>query len=253
MFEHASTRATAENTFYYSDSMNRGNRENANQRAAQGPTTALAQLSASLIHDLRNPLTAISASAELLIGEDFNCTQSKRLAMNIYRASQRLEHLFQDLVDISRGNQEVFASCRLLDVILRAVEQLRPAAESQDAGIKIAAASWIAVSVRSKSMERVFVNLLTNALESMPAGGQIAITAQIVTCDVVVTIDDTGRGVPEELRPKLFKPFVSGDKKNGIGLGLVLSRQTVLDHGGDLWLGDKAGPGARFCLRLPLE
>jgi signal transduction histidine kinase len=143
--------------------------------------------------------------------------------------------------------------CRLSDVILTAVEQLKPTAESQDIGITITAPGWIAVSVRSKSMGRVFVNLISNALESMSRGGQISISVKVATGHVTVTIDDTGRGVPEELRPKLFKAFVSGDKKNGIGLGLLLSRQTLLDHGGDLWLEDKAGPGARFCLRLPLE
>jgi len=101
-------------------------------------------------------------------------------------------------------------------------------------------------------MERAFLNMMINALESMPAGGRLCIAGRVDGNDVIVNIDDTGRGIPSHLRHRLFQPFSSDGKKNGIGLGLTFSRQTVVDHGGDLWLGRKSGQGARFCLRLPV-
>src|ERR1700731_342360 len=70
--------------------------------------------------------------------------------------------------------------------------------------------------------------------------------------NIIVRVDDTGPGINPSLRGRLFQPFVTAGKKNGLGLGLALSRQTLLDHGGDMWA-DSDGPGARFCLRLPME
>ena len=65
-------------------------------------------------------------------------------------------------------------------------------------------------------------------------------------------VEDTGPGINPAVRGRLFQPFVTAGKKNGLGLGLALSRQTLLDHGGDMWA-DGDGPGACFCLRLPMH
>jgi signal transduction histidine kinase len=66
-----------------------------------------------------------------------------------------------------------------------------------------------------------------------------------------VHVEDTGPGIAPEIRARLFEPFVSAGKRNGLGLGLALSRQTVLDHGGDMWVESTPGRGARFSFRLP--
>ena len=68
---------------------------------------------------------------------------------------------------------------------------------------------------------------------------------------VLVSVEDNGPGIAPEIRANLFQPFVSAGKRNGLGLGLALSRQTVLDHGGDMWVDPVPGRGARFCFRLP--
>ena len=88
------------------------------------------------------------------------------------------------------------------------------------------------------------------AIEAMPEGGRIDIAAERNGHNVLVSVDDTGPGVPAEVRQRLFQPFVTSGK-NGLGLGLALSRQTVLDHGGDLWIEDDGAAGARFRLKLP--
>jgi signal transduction histidine kinase len=67
----------------------------------------------------------------------------------------------------------------------------------------------------------------------------------------LVHVEDTGPGIAPEIRARLFEPFVSAGKRNGLGLGLALSRQTVLDHGGDMWVESVPGRGARFSFRLP--
>jgi signal transduction histidine kinase len=67
----------------------------------------------------------------------------------------------------------------------------------------------------------------------------------------MVQVTDNGPGISPEIRSRLFQPFVSAGKRNGLGLGLALSRQTVLDHGGDMWVESEPGHGATFCFRLP--
>jgi signal transduction histidine kinase len=109
----------------------------------------------------------------------------------------------------------------------------------------------IELPLKRTRMERALVNLISNAIEAMPGGGQVRISAQIAADSVVVHVDDTGPGVAPEIRSRLFQPFVTAGKSNGVGLGLVFARQTVLEHGGDLWLDIAPGGGARFSLRLP--
>jgi signal transduction histidine kinase len=101
-------------------------------------------------------------------------------------------------------------------------------------------------------MERVFLNLIANAVDAMPGGGCVEIRAERNGESVVVHVDDTGPGIPLSVRKRLFQPFVS-EGKNGLGLGLALARQTVLDHGGDLWAEETTSSGARFRLRLPYQ
>jgi signal transduction histidine kinase len=100
-------------------------------------------------------------------------------------------------------------------------------------------------------MKLMFFNLITNAREAMPGGGEIRIGATTSRDDVLVAIEDTGPGIPHQIRDKVFEPFATAGKENGLGLGLAISRQAVLDHGGDMWIEPAAG--ARFVIRLPLE
>jgi len=89
-----------------------------------------------------------------------------------------------------------------------------------------------------------------NALESMTGGGVITVSAAAEPDSVVVTVSDTGLGIAPEIRSRLFQPFVTARKKSGLGLGLALARQAVVDHGGDMWA-DSSESGASFLFRLP--
>jgi signal transduction histidine kinase len=217
------------------------------------PVASLAMLSASLVHDLRNRLTAISAAAELLIDMDLPSADSKHLALNLYRSSRHVEQLVQELLNLSLGGRRACEDCKLVDIIQKALEQISDAAESQGIHVEVVASSSIRLRLERKRTEGVFLNLMINALEAMPAGGRLRISARAEHGEVIVEVDDTGCGIPDLARSKLFQPFVSSGKTNGIGLGLAISRNAVVEQGGDLWLGEKIGTGALFCLRLPLS
>ncbi len=209
----------------------------------------IGRLSTSIVHDLRNPLAAIYGGAEMLVDSDLPPPQVKRLAQNIYRASRRIQELLQDLVNVSRGKPKAVEVCRLRDVIGAAWDTLARAAETQSVTVSLHVPEEIELPLERSRMERVFVNLFSNSLDAMPDGGHIEIVARREASVVLVEVGDTGPGISSEVRASLFQPFHSG-KRNGLGLGLALSRQTVLDHGGDMWADGDGASGAHFCLRL---
>lgn len=213
--------------------------------------STIGRLSGSIVHDLRNPLAAIYGGAEMLVDGDLPPAHVKRLAGNIYRASRRIQELLQDLLNVSRGKTTAPELCRLREVALSATESLTAAAEGQGVHVDVSIPPEIEVPLERSRMERAFVNLIGNALEAMPDGGAIRISAVLERSSVVVQVEDTGPGIAPEIRSSLFQPFVTAGKRNGLGLGLALTRQTVLEHGGDMWVESEPGRGARFKFRLP--
>jgi signal transduction histidine kinase len=213
--------------------------------------STIGRLSGSIVHDLRNPLAAIYGGAEMLVDVDLPPTHVKRLASNIYRASRRMQELLQDLLNVSRGKGSAPEMCRLREVAAAACEALANAAEQQGVVLALEIPAEIEVPLERSRVERVFVNLIGNALEAMAGGGEVRLTAEMQNGAAVVHVEDTGPGIAHEIRAQLFQPFVSAGKRNGLGLGLALSRQTVLDHGGDMWVESAQGHGARFSFRLP--
>jgi signal transduction histidine kinase len=214
--------------------------------------STIGRLSTSLVHDLRNPLAAIYGGAEMLVDGHLPPAAVNRLARNIYNSSRRIQELLQDLSNVGRGRVEGAEHCRLAEVVRAACEMHADAAEAQSVGLHVDVPADLELPMERSRMERVFGNLIGNALEAMPSAGEVSIRAFTEDAAVVVEVRDSGPGVPPDIAPRLFQPFVSAGKKNGLGLGLALSRQTVLDHGGDLWLASRAGESARFCVRLPL-
>jgi two-component system sensor kinase FixL len=136
-------------------------------------------------------------------------------------------------------------------VALAACDSLAAAAEHQGIAVLLEIPSEIEVPLERSRVERVFANLIGNALEAMPSGGEVRITAELRDGAAVVSVQDNGPGIAPEIRSQLFQPFVSAGKRNGLGLGLALSRQTVIDHGGDMWVESRPSRGARFSFRLP--
>ncbi|MGA3236457.1 MAG: HAMP domain-containing sensor histidine kinase [Bryobacteraceae bacterium] len=213
--------------------------------------STIGRLSGSIVHDLRNPLAAIYGGAEMMVDADLPPAHMKRLAANIYRASRRIQELLQDLLNVSRGKTGAPEVCRLREVASAACDSLAAAAETQGVAIALAVPPEIELPLDRSRMERAFVNLVGNALEAMPEGGQVRISASLENGSALIQVEDTGPGIAPEIRANLFQPFVTAGKRNGLGLGLALTRQTVLEHGGDMWVASEPGRGARFFLRLP--
>jgi len=208
-------------------------------------------LSTSIIHDLRNPLGAIYAAAEILADLDPGPTQVKRLATNIYRAAGRMRELLADLNSVACGIRSAAELCDICEVIAAAFDAVSAATENHSVQILLEVPEGIELPLMRSRMERVFFNLIANGLEAMPTGGKLRIVGRKARDCVLIELEDTGPGIPRGIRDRLFEPFVTAGKPGGLGLGLALSRQTVLDHGGDIWT--EPATGARFVIRLPLN
>ena len=211
------------------------------------------RLASSIVHDLRNPLAAIYGGSEMLLHAELPAHQQKRLLANLYKASKKIQDMLEDLLNISRGKTaELREECLLEEIVQAAMDPLRNLAEGQKVEFTVAVPEGVLVAADRGRLERAFGNLLVNALEVMPGGGRISIDARMEGGSITVRVRDTGPGIHPEIRNRLFEPFASAGKKNGTGLGLALARQTVLDHGGEMWAESELGRGATFFVRLPL-
>jgi signal transduction histidine kinase len=215
--------------------------------------STIGRLATSIVHDLRNPLASIYGGAEMLVDSDLAPSQVKRLASNIYKASRRIQRLLQELVDVSGGKSGETEVCSLRAIAEEAKEAMTATADAQAVRLTLDIPGDLMLPLRPDRVSRVFVNLIANAIEAMPAGGDVHISAETSGESVQVEVRDTGQGIAAEVRDRLFQPFVTSGEKGSLGLGLALARQTVLEHGGDMWAASRPGEGASFLFWLPLK
>jgi signal transduction histidine kinase len=209
------------------------------------------RLATSIIHDLRNPLAAIYGGAEMLVDGELSVDQVKKLATSIYGSSRQILAMLQELADTSRGRGRRREPCRLRDVVLAACDSLADAASRPGVSLDCDVSPEIELTLDRPSVERVFQNLISNAIDALPHGGHVRVSAESTNHSVVVSVEDDGAGISSEVRPHLFEPFATAGKRHGMGLGLALSKRTILDHGGEIWADSTSGHGARFLIRLP--
>jgi signal transduction histidine kinase len=227
-------------------------RQSRDELIRQERINTLGRIASSIVHDLRNPLAAIYGGAEMLVDIDnLPASHTKRLSQNIYRASRQVLMLLDDLMALVRGKSPVIEICRMSEIVEDAWSAVASQAEAANVGFQVSGEAALDAPMERARIERVFTNLFANAIQAMPDGGAISVEVAKEHGSAIVTVRDTGPGIPVAIRSKLFQPFTSAGKSNGSGLGLALSRQTVLAHGGDLWLEDGA-LGACFRLKLPL-
>jgi signal transduction histidine kinase len=212
---------------------------------------ALGTLAMSVVHDLRNPLAAIHVGAEMLKGSQFTEEQVRRLARNIYIASDQIQELLRDYVDLCLTMDTQPRPSDLRSLVDRAVDKIAAVAEAQSVVVVHDVPADLVLTLDRGRIGSVLANLLRNALEAMPTGGSIRISSIPAEGSVVIRVRDTGPGIAPEICDRLFQPFVTARKQSGWGFGLAQARQVVIDHGGEMWLESTSGSGACFAFSLP--
>ena len=204
----------------------------------------------SIVHDLRNPLSTIQVSAEVLISSRLSERQVHRIARNLYGASVRMKELLDEILTRYNGADRDLEPCNLRELAIGAIDKVALVAEAQSVQIIQNIPENLLITLDRQRIQRVLVNLFVNALDAMPSGGNIRISAIPEHSSVLIKVRDNGPGIDPEIRDRLFQPFATAGKSGGLGLGLAFSRQAVLDHGGQMWV-ETSGKGACFAFCLP--
>ncbi len=205
----------------------------------------------SIVHDLRNPLSAIHGCAEILIGSKLSEPQVRRIAHNVFDASVRMKELLDEFLGQYRGMRASASLAGVRGLISGAVDKVALLAESQFVQVVQNVPENLVIAVNRPRIQRVLVNLLVNALDVMPDGGTIRISAIPQRDSVLIKVRDTGPGIAPEILGRLFQPFATAGKATGLGLGLFFARQAVTDHGGEIWT-ESSRDGACLVISLPM-
>lgn len=209
---------------------------------------AIGQMASVIGHELRNPLTAVT-NALYLVRTGLGAEISDRMRGNLdlaEREVQRAAAVAQDITDFVRPRKpqpEPFTLDRLVSETLEAAPPPANINVSTRVGRITVLADWV-------QLGEVVTNLVTNAYQAMPDGGEVQIWADRVGEKVRMGVQDNGPGIPPDVAKTIFDPFVT-TKTRGTGLGLAIVRRIVEDHGGNIELEDFDGPGTRFVIRLP--
>jgi signal transduction histidine kinase len=205
----------------------------------------IGRLMSGIVHDLRNPLAAIIGGAELMATGTLDSAQMKRLSTNLGDSARTIEKLLEDLLETSRQREEKATGQNLAELVSSVVATIPPKPT-----VVVNIPGHFDVLVPPFRIERALMNVLRNAVEASQDSGEIHVWAERRENRVALFVDDSGPGISPAIRSSLFQPFVTSGKAKGLGLGLALSREILLQAGGDLTLEDKPGLGARFVLWL---
>jgi signal transduction histidine kinase len=205
----------------------------------------------SIIHDLKNPICIIRCCSEL-ISREVKDPRLLELTAMTDKAVDGMLSMTQELLDYALGS--VTLSCESVS-IWGLLDELNQQALGLLPGNNIQFAKNIRydgnVLVDVTRFTRVLCNLIKNAREAMPKGGILTIGTDLVDDQVVIRISDTGIGVPPDLLPKLFEPFVTHGKTHGTGLGMAIAKSVVAAHAGKISVSSVQGSGTTVEIHLP--
>jgi len=219
---------------------------------------------ATLSHELRTPLNAILGWVSMLRHHQIDSQRVERALCVVERNAQAQAQLVNDVLDVSRmvtGRLTlVRASVRMGEVILNAVDSVKPSAEARRIEIGIDIPDDLPpILGDAERLQQVCWNLLTNAVKFTPEGGRIMVRAARDRSHVEMTVTDTGMGLTAEFLPYAFERFRQGDQSftrthGGLGLGLAIVKHLVEMHGGEVSAESGGiGQGATFRVRLPVQ
>ena len=220
------------------------------------------RFTADASHELRTPLTAIRTEAEVALTRPLGEDDARQLVGSILEECGRLTRLTEQLLTLAREDagvaRPVPEPVDLASLVREVAEVMRPLAEAR--GLRLADETDGEVCARGEParLRQVFFNAVDNAIKYTPAGGTITVRAARRGPEVIVTVTDTGEGIPREHLPRVFDRFYRVDKarsreQGGTGLGLSIAKGIVESHGGRIELDSAAGRGTTCTVTLPAD
>jgi signal transduction histidine kinase len=226
------------------------------QLGAAQKLSALGQLSASLAHEIKNPLSSIKGTAEILLDEFPKDHPKREFVEILLKETTRLNNTVEEVLQFSRqgiaGREKEDTETETISQVIDRVGNLL-ASQLRRKSITLSVAGreeGKALPVAGEKLSQVFLNIILNAIDVVPAKGEIIVETQKISGGYTVAVKDNGPGIPDDIKEKIFDPFYT-TKEGGTGLGLSISKKIVESYGGTLTLSDAEQGGACFIVFLP--
>ncbi len=210
----------------------------------------LGELGAVLAHEIRNPLAGIKGFAQLSETAD-NLEQAHLYAGKIVMQSLHMESLVNDLLSFAREDRTERQPIDLAALVRDSIELICMEADPTQIEVIHAPHAAMIINADSDRISQLLLNLLKNGLQAMPDGGELRVELKNIKSTAILSISDTGIGIPPESIPRIFDPFWTS-KARGTGLGLALCRKIAEEHGGSLTVESIVGVGTTFTVTVPL-
>ncbi|KLU66607.1 sensor protein ZraS [Desulfosporosinus acididurans] len=213
---------------------------------------ALGRLATGVAHELRNPIAIIKTLVELMKEEYSQVTGIEEFTRAIEEQIDRQDFEIQELLDFGRPTKVASKECSINDLIKGVLSFSAAMLRKQKVHVKLDLANNLSqILADTEKLKQVFVNIIVNASEAMPEGGELAITTEEKENIIAISFADTGEGIPLNDKSRIFDPFYT-TKKAGTGLGLSISYQSIKLHGGTIDVDSKMGKGTTFRINLPV-
>ena len=215
--------------------------------------TSIGRLLSGVMHDMRTPLTVISGYVQLMAGANDPAVRAEHAKL-ILKQFDAISAMQREVLEFARGERSILLRKVYLTKFFGDLElQIRQELAGSGVELVMDIEDRGVARFDEAKITRVVHNLARNALEAMAeTGGTLTIRAEREGGDVVITVSDTGRGVPKEIEGKLFQSFVTAGKKRGTGLGLAIVKKIVDEHSGSIAV-HSSDRGATFIIRLPQD
>lgn len=219
----------------------------------------VATLAGSLVHEIKNPLSTLNINSQLL-QEEWEHPSSPREERTLKRLSvmqseiQRIEFIVNSFLRFTQRQDLAFTDCDLNTLLTDLIDRMREGFERRGVKVRFQPDPELGlVHADEKMLAQVFVNLIGNAEQAMPDGGELIVRTRLREGDLLeVDVTDTGEGIPEERLERIFRPYYSS-KPEGNGLGLPTTLRIVRAHAGNIIVESDAGKGSRFVVSLPRD
>jgi two-component system phosphate regulon sensor histidine kinase PhoR len=217
------------------------------------------EFSANVSHELKTPLHAISGYAELLENGLVKEEDIKPFAEKIHAESLRMTRLIEDIIDLTKldngGTKMKWEDCDFYRIAENAVDTLEAAASAMDISFSVSGETALVTAI-PQLLYSIVYNLCDNAVKYNHRGGSVSIDVSQGDQHTVLTVKDTGIGIPEEEQERIFERFYRVDKSRskeagGTGLGLSIVKHAVLIHNGTIRLDSRPGEGSEFIVTIP--
>jgi signal transduction histidine kinase len=212
---------------------------------------AIGNMMSAIVHDLRTPMTNIYGFVDLM-SEEKDQKVREEYSSVIREQIKILTNMSTDILDFAKGKTTILPRKYPVDKLIKEFSNLfEQEIKRQGFNFHYGINTVGMIYIDPEKINRVFINIMRNALEAMKKGGTFSITADEANGDIVFNLRDTGSGIPEEIRDKIFDSFVTSGKKGGTGLGLAIVKKVIDEHKAKIEVQSKKGVGTTFKIYFP--